>query len=109
MHIELPPHLEQAILIAFNNGDFGLVANQLAEALRDNSAQVVLSPNTIADARLRSWKEFEVTKTPEQIAREQGVAPFRGEDDLAFRDWPEADTVDAFLARAKGIEPETCR
>ncbi len=94
-------------------GDDAIVAKLLADAIVNERPEMKPSSREQAVERLRkdahriqSWQDFNVNKTAEQIAAEQGSGPVKNADDLVFPDWSERESVDDFIAAAKGlVEP----
>lgn len=64
------------------------------------------SDDYAAVIRERSWRDFEVEKTAEQIAAEQEIGPITDPRSHVFPDWPDGNSVDDFIARAKGVDRE---
>lgn len=103
MQIQLPPETEQLIIAAFQAGDFDRVADELASAVRDNGATIVVSADA-SEERDQSWKEFESEIDIDELATRQGVGPLKNAKDLIFPGWPEGESVDEFIAAAKGYD-----
>ena len=110
MEIPLSDQTEQNILKSAQSGDYVNVAKLLADAILSERPPLKPSPRDEAvdqlrkDAyRQRSWQEFHARKSAEEIVSEQGIGAVESADDLVFPDWPEGESVDDFIAAAKGF------
>jgi len=101
MQIHLPSDIEQSIMAAVQAGDYDRVADELAAAVRDRGAKVTVGLDE-SEQRTQSWKEFEADIDVDKLAVEQGVGPVVDTNDLIFPAWPEDESVDDFIAAAKG-------
>lgn len=98
MQIQLPPHIEKLIWMAYATGDFAAATDELVSAIRELGAEAALKPGL----RAESWIHFESEKSPEQLAQEQNISPVNDPSALAFPDWPEGESVDEFINYARG-------
>lgn len=109
MEIPLSSQIEEDIMKSALAGDYVSVAKQLADAILSERPQITPSArNEPADQlRKKSWREFHSCRSVEDIANEQGIGPVGNSDDLQFPDWPEDESVDDFIAAAKGLNEPT--
>ncbi|QDV81352.1 hypothetical protein [Planctomycetes bacterium TBK1r] len=113
MEISLSNQTEQDIIKLAEAGDYVSAAKQLADAILNERPKLKPSSREHAVEQLRkdayrsqSWQEFNTFKSAEEIAEEQGIGPVQDADDLVFPHWPKDESVDDFIAAAKGlIEP----
>jgi hypothetical protein len=110
MEIHLSNQTESSIFESAAAGDYASVAKLLAAAILNERPQMKPSSREQAVNRLRqdayrrqSWQAFNAGKTAGQIAAEQGIGPLNSADDLVFPDWPETESVDDFIAAARGL------
>lgn len=110
MEIEFSNQTEQDIIKSADAGDYVSVAKQLAAAILSERPSVSVSKREQSFERLRedafkqqSWHDFNRFKSAAAIASEQGIGPVKNADDLIFPSWPEGESVDEFIAAAKGL------
>lgn len=115
MNIEISKETEALVAAAMETGHFESVevflATVTSEFLKqsaqsdletsDGSAEPTLDTD---DRREQSWKEFRKPIDLEALAKEQGVEPITDPSSLKFEEWPEEDTVEDFIRRAKGLD-----
>lgn len=115
MNIELSKETESLVAAAVAKGRFesveafltAVTSEFLKKSARPNQEAPTDSDELSSDAeeeRKRSWEEFEKTIDLDELARQQGVGPIQDSSSLRFDDWPEDDTVEDFLQRAKGLD-----
>lgn len=115
MSIELSKETEALVVAAVAKGRFesveafltAITSEFLKKSARPRQETPVDSDELGTDAeeeRKRSWEEFEKTIDLDELARQQGVGPIQDSSSLRFDDWPEDDTVEDFLQRAKGLD-----
>ena len=112
MNIELSKETEALVAAAIAKGGFESIDAYLAtvtsEFLKKSAPPIQETPpvsdeldSDAESERKRSWEEFEKPIDLDELARQQGVGPIQDATSLRFDDWPEDDTVDDFLRRAK--------
>ena len=115
MNIELSKETEALVAAAVAKGRFESVEAYLATVtseflkksvppIQETSADSDELDTDAKGERKRSWEEFEKPIDLDELARQQGVGPIQDSSSLQFDDWPEDDTVEEFLQRAKGID-----
>ncbi len=106
MNIELTDDLEQLAKSEVESGRFSTVEDFIKAALNSYAAgrEAAIRNQEIRERRSSSWEDFNKPFDLAAIAAEQGVGPVVDPDDLKFDDWPEDDSVEDFIARAKGLE-----
>jgi len=115
MNIELSKETEALVAAAVAKGRYESVEaflTAVTSEFLEKSARPRQEPPTDSDElvsapeeeRKRSWEEFEKTIDLDELARQQGIGPIQDSSSLRFDDWPEDDTVEDFLQRAKGLD-----
>lgn len=115
MNIEISKETEALVAAAMETGHFesveAFLATVTSEFLRQSARADLETPtdsdgptSESDDRREQSWKEFRKPIDLEALAKEQGVEPITDPSSLKFEEWPEEDTVEDFIRRAKGID-----
>lgn len=94
MQIQLPPHIEQAIIAAAKSGDYERVANELAAAVRENRPEVIMMSPSGSDPIERLPEDIDI----DQLVAEQGVKPFDASVKPDPNLWPADESADDFIA-----------
>ncbi|MFV0444765.1 MAG: hypothetical protein ACK5Q5_14430 [Planctomycetaceae bacterium] len=106
MSIELTNTAKELAALEVQNGRFRSVEEFIEAAVQ----QYAVGASAITeDHRRVSWLAFDSAYDLAAIAAEQGVGPAENADSLRFADWPEEDSVEDFIARARGEESEPTR
>lgn len=106
MTIEISKATEALVQQATERGKFGTVEAFLSAVASDylQSKTPEEERNVARSQREQSWKDFRKPLDLEALAKEQGVQPIAEPSDLKFDDWPEDDSVEDFIRRAKGLD-----